>query len=449
MMGVLTVTLFVVVVIKVTTEIRNASQSDGTSNVPIYLIPPTKDPTSDNGPPSVFDIISQYYGFGVAMLFIAWGASFHTLSHLIRLHYDVSDGGAPLNESGGMGLMDRRVTMAGTSGIEEVDVRFYRARARAATATISADQHRFSSDSNNNNNNDARRLPLTVRYSWLCHIIWIWTSLLNAVGLAGVMPGTNVWRTANGGRNLKWFGKWSDGEPDFGDVAVEVRNAEERASDGRTPSTSVSTSSTPHHHKRSSKNIQNDIKVIRLPMATSKSLYTIRNQLQQSSSSSSTNLTESEPLWTVADVGGVCVLVPSEDLENKEFQEKLKKQQEQQRRQAAPFSTFSESMNLPVSEQDIYDHANSRNRSRSRGENGHVAGTSNSEENGGNGEESSARRGGGVALWDMGRRNRADTQDSEEGVEMSVLSSQLRRRETEVIKEEELDEETLKLILGY
>ncbi|KAJ3417263.1 hypothetical protein HDV05_005719 [Chytridiales sp. JEL 0842] len=347
LMAVLTITLIAVVVINVFFIFRNSSQSSGPSvNQPPLPPPSIVQPrnSNDNGPVTFLEVLSQSYALGIAMLFVAWGFSFHTLSHLMRLHYDMYDGGAVGAERGTGVLRMRRITMAGTSALDEVDPRVI-------------EDYNFNNRNDSNNNN--RNVSINVSSPTLLKKLqYLSFATLSALGLSGVVPGLGVYRLPNGSRNLQYFGKWSDGEPDFMEVNAEIQHAESRAS----LSTSVTQFNEPQNRallsvetlnnsSETEAGIRNrtspvpptsptrssfhtarttleptpptpvtndptsdppkpttypaDPYIIRLPMATSQSVHRLR--IPPAGTNSDTGG------WTVADMGGVCVAVSSTD----------------------------------------------------------------------------------------------------------------------------------------
>ncbi|KAJ3218549.1 hypothetical protein HDU67_005108 [Dinochytrium kinnereticum] len=181
----------------------------------------------------------QNYPTGVSILFVAWGLSYHLLSHLIRIHYDSVDG---------------REGMAGTSGRDEIEA--YETNLRNALESID----RAESSEGARSTASPPRRSLSQKF-----FRWAQRSFVRA------------WFYIK--REGMWFASWADGEPDFGDLAAEVRGEARAAGSG--------------------------IKVLRLPMATTLSLISRQKPIAD------------EP-WTIADAGGVCVAVPSMSLPKKE-----------------------------------------------------------------------------------------------------------------------------------
>ncbi|KAI8846318.1 hypothetical protein BC829DRAFT_398916 [Chytridium lagenaria] len=185
-----------------------------------------------NVSPNTF--LLQNWPTGVSILFVAWGLSFHLLSHLIRIHYDNVDG---------------REGMAGTSGVDEVEA--FQSNLRNAFEAIDREESQSSSVTPAS----SQRTTFQKYSRWLRRAtIKAWL-ILKREGL--------------------WFSSWADGEPDFADLAVEVRGETRAVGAG--------------------------VKVMRLPMATTMSLASRRRP-------------DPDEPWTIADAGGICTAREQEPL---------------------------------------------------------------------------------------------------------------------------------------
>ncbi|KAJ3102865.1 hypothetical protein HDU97_000248 [Phlyctochytrium planicorne] len=191
----------------------------------LYIIVRVKEIFANMNPSQFF---VQNYPTGVSILFVAWGLSYHLLSHLIRIHYDSPEG---------------REGMAGTSGRDEYD-----SAQTSLRSALQALEPSSSSSSPPLEDSYFDKLSLKMQRYYI--------RLRHALRHEG-----------------NWFGTWADGEPDFADLAVEVRGEARAAGAG--------------------------VKVLRLPMATTPSLAYRMSKAGKSEA------------WTIADAGGVCAAVPT------------------------------------------------------------------------------------------------------------------------------------------